>query len=251
MWHGMVTRRDRASSYTKLTRLVFCLHPHDHGHIQFCLLDEHGNGTHLKSGQLQWAAWEHDIRFASLIRPHKMVSATSSRLDFRAAIIYIDTDTIARQWLSFIRLHWITDDYECTSATASWSWGAHLHTFSSPEQSPVKSSPPAVSSMVLTSFLERSVPIPSNLEDSNQGNAELLSVRNHWAPQQWSTRFVCPSDGTEKYFYALTMAGWTSGCNCCCGGSRRELASYQLGACRRVCANPATQSERLSSRETA
>ena len=151
------------SSYTKLTRLVFCLHPHDHGHRHFCLLDGHGNGTHLKSGQLKRAAWEHDIRVASLIRPHKMVCATSSRLDFRAAIIYMDTNTIARQWLSFMRLHWITDDYECTSATASWSWGAHLHTFSSPEQSPVKSSPPAASSMVLTSFLAKSVPIPSNL----------------------------------------------------------------------------------------
>lgn len=238
MSHGMVTRWELVYKAYTLGLLPASTRPLSSGWTW---------QWHASQIRAVRAAWEHDIRVASLIRPHKIVCATSSRLDFRAAIIYMDTNTIARQWLSFMRLH--SDDYECTSATASWSWGAHLHTFSSPEQSPVKSNPPAASSMVLTSFLAKSVPIPSNLEDSSQGNAELLSVRNHWAPQQRCKRFVHLME--LKKIYALTMASRASGCNCCCGGSRRELVSSQLDACRRVCANPATESERLSSRETA
>jgi hypothetical protein len=55
-----------------------------------------------------------------------------------------------------------------TADAASCSSGAHLHTFSSPAQSPVKSSPTSTSSMVLTSFLQNRVPVWLNLEDDNQ-----------------------------------------------------------------------------------
>uniref|UniRef100_A0A0E0FHC7 Uncharacterized protein n=1 Tax=Oryza nivara TaxID=4536 RepID=A0A0E0FHC7_ORYNI len=57
----------------------------------------------------------------------------------------------------------------------SSSSGAHLHTFSSPAPSPVKRRPPAASSMVLTSFLEKSLPISSNLKDQDQTIFETSS----------------------------------------------------------------------------
>jgi hypothetical protein len=66
------------------------------------------------------------------------------------------------------------DDFTSAGVAGSSS-GAHLHTFSSPAPSPVKRRPPAASSMVLTSFLEKSLPISSNLKDQDQTIFETSS----------------------------------------------------------------------------
>jgi hypothetical protein len=65
------------------------------------------------------------------------------------------------------------DDFTSAGVAGSSS-GAHLHTFSSPAPSPVKRRPPAASSMVLTSFLEKSLPISSNDGRSNRRMQLLL-----------------------------------------------------------------------------
>ena len=68
-------------------------------------------------------------------------------------------------------------------------WGAHRHTFSSPEQSPVKSGPPSASSMVLTSLLEKRVPTSCNLKDA------AALVIQHWVKL---TGFLSTYDGRSS-----------------------------------------------------
>lgn len=180
MSHVTVTRRELVQSLHAWSSV--CIHTARHTRSSGWTWTWHASQVRVVK-ESRMGTWYQDCITCQASGLTKLAGcATSSRLDCRATIIYIDTNMMTKlvsRCHSSMRLYRITDDYECTSATASWSWGAHLHTFSSPEQSPVKSSPPAASSMVLTSFLEKSVPIPSNLEDSNQRNAEHLSVRNH------------------------------------------------------------------------
>lgn len=126
-----------------------------------------------------------------------------------------------------------TEDYACAADAASCFWGAHLHTFSSPEQSPVKRGPPSASSMVLTSLLEKRVPTSWNLKDAEASGAPFTKED------------AATTGETGRGFFQLTMEGRAGGCGCCYGGSRAEQASSQHDARRIVCVSPATESEML------
>ena len=180
MSHGTVRAR---------TKLHACPSLHPHGHTPIPLVEvgtcqrrppRHGTGTHFKSWHFKEPRGNvmPGLRHLSGLRKLGRLSTVLHRQRLtsdRAAIIYnsYNDGALIFQW-DYADGY----DYECAADDASWSWscwGAHLHTLSSPEPSPVKSGPPSASSMVLTSFLEKRVPTSSNLEDDNQAKADPSS----------------------------------------------------------------------------